>query len=216
MVNEYCTCGARLPADARFCHKCGKPQFDLPEPEPAVAQQPLPVLGAAIPDVAPMAEGVGLRSPVAVRVAFLAGAITSLVVVLPLPPVIQLLWQIIMLLCGGFFAVYMYNRRTGSHISTRHGAWLGWLAGLFCFLIILVMFTINVVAVATSETLQQSVHEMIAARGNAEVAQQFDELLRSPVGIGALLFGMLLTSFLMITVLPTIGGALAAKVLEKE
>ena len=23
-----CTCGAALPEDARFCHKCGKPQYE--------------------------------------------------------------------------------------------------------------------------------------------------------------------------------------------
>src|ERR1700751_3927993 len=23
-----CTCGAQLPDDARFCHRCGKPQFE--------------------------------------------------------------------------------------------------------------------------------------------------------------------------------------------
>ena len=23
---EFCTCGAELPPDSRFCHKCGKPQ----------------------------------------------------------------------------------------------------------------------------------------------------------------------------------------------
>ena len=28
VVPEYCTCGAQLPPDARFCHKCGKPQYD--------------------------------------------------------------------------------------------------------------------------------------------------------------------------------------------
>ena len=38
IVPEFCTCGAQLPPDARFCHKCGKPQYDYPgveEPEPA-------------------------------------------------------------------------------------------------------------------------------------------------------------------------------------
>ena len=30
IVLEFCTCGAQLPPDARFCHKCGKPQYDYP------------------------------------------------------------------------------------------------------------------------------------------------------------------------------------------
>src|SRR5436305_1359982 len=42
-VAERCTCGAQLPPDARFCHKCGKPQYDYPGLETeAVAQAPTP------------------------------------------------------------------------------------------------------------------------------------------------------------------------------
>ena len=42
---DSCTCGAQLPPDALFCHKCGKPQRDLvtpddpPEPVSAPAPQ---------------------------------------------------------------------------------------------------------------------------------------------------------------------------------
>ena len=31
---DFCTCGAELPPDALFCHKCGKPQREIVEPEP--------------------------------------------------------------------------------------------------------------------------------------------------------------------------------------
>jgi hypothetical protein len=214
-VQAFCSCGAQLPPDARFCHKCGKPQGELSAAE---ASEPTPP--PVTPPVAAAADqgtpGIGFRNPIAVRVAFLAGAATSLVIVLPLPAIVQLLWQIMMLLCGGFLAVYLYNRRTGTYVNTRSGAYLGWLAGLFCFLIMLVMFTISVLAISAGGGLQQSFHEMIATRGNAQVASQFDELLRSPAGVAILLFGMLITSFLLVTVVPTIGGALGAKVLDKE
>ncbi len=33
---DFCTCGAQLPLDALFCHKCGKPQRDVIEPEPEI------------------------------------------------------------------------------------------------------------------------------------------------------------------------------------
>src|SRR5258708_28410835 len=48
---ERCTCGAILPEDARFCHKCGKPQREEPlipqeaaEPQPPPPPPPLPTL----------------------------------------------------------------------------------------------------------------------------------------------------------------------------
>ena len=57
---------------------------------------------------------------------------------------------------------------------------------------------------------------MLNARSAPEVADQFNALLSSPGGVAALLFGMLITSFIMLTILATVGGALGAKVLEKE
>ena len=35
---EFCSCGAQLPPDALFCHKCGKPQRDIVEPDPAMGR----------------------------------------------------------------------------------------------------------------------------------------------------------------------------------
>jgi len=40
-MSEFCSCGAQLPPDALFCHKCGKPQRELVAPEPEVqAERP--------------------------------------------------------------------------------------------------------------------------------------------------------------------------------
>src|SRR6202034_1529404 len=55
IVPEFCTCGAQLPPDARFCHKCGKPQYDYPgldEPEPATP----PVEVASLPQASPLVQ----------------------------------------------------------------------------------------------------------------------------------------------------------------
>lgn len=213
LVDEFCTCGAQLVPDSRFCHKCGKPQGDFLGAEAAVETAPPPVPVDAPAPVAPAKETPGA---VLLRVGLMAGAATALFIIVPLPPVIQLLWQMIMLLAGGFFAVYIYNRRTGKHVNLRTGAYIGWIAGLFCFLIMLILFTVSMIATASGDGLQQSFREAIAASGNSNVIGQFEELLRSPVGIAVLLFGTLFTLFVMVTVLPTIGGVLGAKVLEKE
>lgn len=121
-----------------------------------------------------------------------------------------------MLLVGGFFAVWLYQRRTHSYLSVRSGAHLGWLSGMFCFLIMMVMFTITIIAITTGEGLQQSFRELLTAKGTPEVADQLNELLSSPSGLATLLFGMLVSTFVMLSVLATAGGALGAKVLEKE
>ena len=215
-VEGYCTCGAELPPNARFCHKCGKPQVELVEPEP----EPGPLSPAIVPEsaVAPPAppSGISLRNPAAVRVAFLAGAGSSLLLMVPMPPLIQVLWQLAILVIGGFFAVWLYQRRTGRYLSVRSGAHLGWLSGIFCFLIMMVMFTLSVMAIASGEGLQESFRDMLNARSGPELADQFNALLSSPAGVALLIFGMLLTSFIMLTILATVGGALGAKVLDKE
>jgi hypothetical protein len=215
-VDGYCTFGAQQPEKARFCHKCGKPQVELPEPEPEDAPPPPPPVAVNVAPPALPPPGISLRNPVAVRVAFLAGAASSLLIMLPMPSLIQILWQLIILVVGGFFAVWLYQRRTGRYLSVRSGAHLGWLAGTFCFLIMMVMFTLSVIAISSGEGLEQSFREMLNARSAPEVADQFNSLLSSPGGVAALLFGMLITSFIMLTILATVGGALGAKVLEKE
>jgi hypothetical protein len=213
-VEGYCTCGAQLPPDARFCHKCGKPQVELAEPEPEAALPPPPAVPPPAPPQPPPA--ISLRNPAAVRVAFLAGAATSLLIMLPMPPLLQILWQLVILVVGGFFAVWLYQRRTGRYLSVKGGAHLGWLAGTFCFLIMMVMFTLSVIAISSGGGLEQSFREMLNARSAPEVADQFNALLSSPGGVAFLVFGMLITSFIMLTILATVGGALGAKVLEKE
>lgn len=218
-VNEFCSCGAQLPPDARFCHKCGQPQFEVTETETASATEvppPPPVVPAA--QVAIEAPGlVSLKNPVAVRTAFLVGAACSILIFVPMPPLFQSLWQMVLLVAGGFIAVYVFVRRTHVETSTRAGAALGWITGLFCFLILLVLFTLLMVAMASMEGgLQGGFRELIAQRGNADFAKQVNELLDSPEGIATFLFSMLMTMFFMLTLLPTLGGMLAAKVLGKD
>lgn len=196
------------------------------EPETPEVEAPLPVgpipavsvdAAGAPPAVVEPPSGVSWRNPVAVRSAFAAGAACALLIVVPMPAVLQLLWQLVLLFGGGFFAVYLFNRRTSAQASPRAGAALGWMAGLFCFLIMLVLFTVSVVAMSSADGgLQASFREMIAQRGSAEVTAQFNEWLESPSGVGTFLFLILATTFFMLTLVPALGGLLAAKVLEKD
>ncbi|MEP7353411.1 MAG: zinc ribbon domain-containing protein, partial [Acidobacteriota bacterium] len=140
-----CTCGARLPEDARFCHKCGKPQRDaptmvddapvvvLPEPEsrPSISPEQL----AAASNAPPVPQPISLSNGSAVRAALPAG-ISALLFSAVLAP-----FALPLLIAGGIFTVFLYRRRTGQVLSILNGARLGWLTGLFLFLILLVALT---------------------------------------------------------------------------
>src|ERR1044071_8323555 len=67
VVPEFCTCGARLPEDARFCHKCGKPQRD--EPLMVEEARPPPPFPRDVPVV--LAPPIGFHNGPAVRIGLL-------------------------------------------------------------------------------------------------------------------------------------------------
>jgi hypothetical protein len=204
---DFCTCGAQLPPDARFCHKCGKPQREeLFVPPPEVVQPPITILKAA-PPVAP-----SFRNPVAVRVGlFVASIATFLCLAVPFGFVI---W----LPSAGFTSVYLYTRRTGQSLTIRGGARMGWMAGILSFVIITVMFTLGTVAVSIQPGgVMEAFRE--AAKARPLPANQLDDvmqMLSSPAGQAAIYIGTLLISFMVTSVFCTAGGALGAKVLEKD
>jgi hypothetical protein len=208
MVIESCTCGARPPEDARFCHKCGRPLYDDPEPQPEQVSAPPPPVVAE----PPKPTGVGFRNPRAVRVGMLAAAAICLLQSVPFPSVLQPVWLLVLLLGGGFLSVYMYHRRTGDDLTVLAGARLGWMTGLFVFLVTLVLFTITVVGVGMHKFFQ----DVLTIRGTPEMAEQFEAILQSPGGLAAMLFVALLTMFFLLTFVTSAGGALAAKVLQKD
>jgi hypothetical protein len=218
-VNQYCTCGAKLPDDARFCHKCGKPQYDdVIEGEEhggaqEVAIEPAP---APVPPPPVQPAGVNFRNPAAVRGGMTVAAVVSLLLSVPLPPPLNIFWQIVLLTAAGFLAVYLYHRRTGHHPSMREGARLGWITGMFCFLIMMILFTISVLSIAQGVGLRKFFTEMVGLRGTPEVMEQLNVILQSPVGLASVLVGILLMFFVMMTALPVVGGVLGAKILERD
>lgn len=203
---EYCTCGAKLPEDARFCHKCGKPQRDEPllreEAEPTPPPLPQP----------PRFPPIGLNNGLAVRIALLGGA-SSLAMSMvsgQVAPAISLLWLVV----AGFFCVFLYRRRTGQKLSVLHGAHLGWICGLFVFVIMAVLVSVTVLSdpKALSSALDAMRDQLNAsARPGVDVNRIMDQV-RSPSG---LLFG-LLGAFLILTSLPAFGGAIGAKLLDRK
>ena len=156
---DFCTCGAQLPPDARFCHKCGKPQYDYPdfsepvEPKEEVVAE-IPRIAAALP------LEISFHNRLAVRIGFLAALAAVLLFLFPLPfPLPRLL---IAVLAAGFLAVFLYTRRTGQMLSIRSGARMGWITGIFSFTLVSLLMTAAMVAISNQGGLQKFFRSQLA------------------------------------------------------
>ena len=221
---ERCTCGALLPPDSRFCHKCGKPQFEEKvlqeddEPQSAVS---FPTLGKAPEPVAPpLVPPIGFRNRLAVRTAFSVAAISFLISsLLAFAGVLalQLLATIVVSVAGGFFAVYLYSRRTAQPMTVAGGARIGWLTGIFSFLINMVIIAVSMVAVMGQGGFASFYEKQSSALGLPEEAiSQIGDIAKNPTLLILVIGFALMFQFLTYAILTSLGGALGAKVLEKE
>jgi hypothetical protein len=205
-VPEFCTCGAQLPPDARFCHKCGKPQYDYP---PAVEIEE----AAPVPVVAPPVQEpleIGFHNGLAVRIGFIAALSSLLVLLFPLPiPLLRLL----AFLVAGFLAVFLYTRRTGQILTIRSGARMGWITGIFLFLMVGVPGTILTVVMSNQEGLAKFLSKQLPP--NDPRIETMAQMLQDPATLAAVVLFSLIVLFVIVTALPMIGGALGAKLFEK-
>ena len=190
---DYCTCGAELPPEALFCHKCGKPQREIQPVEPEIAQEPPPAFSAPIQEQAAAALP-SFRNPLALRIAAVVALVATFLVWLP--------W--INWLAGGFFAVVFYRRRTTGKVSLHAGLHLGWMTGVLMFAFLCVLIAGTMVA-------------LNAAGGVAAVETQLKGLIDPNVAKALEVFqtrsgvvGVLLEQFVMVSLLSMAGGLLGA------
>jgi hypothetical protein len=206
-VAERCTCGAVLVEDALFCHRCGKPQREIlaveTEAPPLAADVPPPLPVQTIPKI-------GFHNGAAVRIALVAGILSILLwaitgqVAAPLGPV----WFV----AAGFWAVFVYRRRTGERLSAMNGAHLGWICGVFGFVIVALMITILAMALSDASAVD-AVRGQWQRYGKSEA--ELNQLLtafHNPLNV---LMAMPLF-FLLFTLLTAFGGALGAKLLDRR
>jgi len=213
VVPEFCTCGAQLPPDARFCHKCGKPQYDYPGIEEVEAALP-PAEVASLPQPAfvQLPAEISFHNRLAVRIGFIAAAAAVMASMIPIP--LAWLRLPIAFVAAGFLAVYLYSRRTGQILSLRSGARMGWITGIFSFTLVSVIFTIAMVAVTSQGGLEKELQNQLSP--NDPRWEMVRQALNNPAMIVAGLALYLMLFFVILTALPMIGGALGAKVLDKE
>ena len=153
---DFCSCGAQLPADARFCHRCGKPQRADPPPEPEYhsefehppgiehsADDLRAIAAAAAPAEAPAA--ISFHNANAVRAGFFTAIIIWVLMIIPLGGLAGIFLKIFVLLGGGFLAVVFYSRRTGQLLTVAAGARLGWITGVLFYVIWVLFFTVTIV-----------------------------------------------------------------------
>jgi hypothetical protein len=224
-VEQYCSCGTRLVEDALFCHKCGKPTREIvpeedPEHEDSGAESAeeesetateTTVQAEPAPPVATVPAGpeIHLRNSLTLRVAMLAAGFQFLIGIL-LSAGGPFLAQLAPLLAGGF-ACYLFQRRGGFRLTVLEGARLGWLTGIMCFLLTVILFTI-VMTAATSESFMTAVRESGSAGMQGDALKALERLQSEP----SQMFLLIPYQFLMLTLLGSIGGALGSKLLSRE
>ncbi|MBM3776123.1 MAG: zinc ribbon domain-containing protein [Acidobacteria bacterium] len=203
MSPEFCTCGARLPPDALFCHKCGKPQRELLEvraPEPPAPGPPAP---------GPAAPALDFRNSIAVRAGLTTGSLAILLSLL-FPVAIA---PLLLLFGAGFLSTVFYRRRTGQLLTPAAGARIGWITAVLSFLVILVLFAVNLSALALSGRGMAQLREQLRAVTSDPQALR---MIESPSWLIAIFVFGLLFSFGIVALVCTAGGALGARLLGRR
>jgi hypothetical protein len=208
---EFCTCGAQLPPDALFCHKCGKPQRDIVVPEnqaPPVVVMPSPVepLPSQPSQPSQLAETtpVSFHNPAAVRVAVLVASVATLLgAILPFVN-----W-----IAGGFVAVVMYRRRTGLFLDVRKGVRMGWLTGVLMSVFGALVLSLSILPSVLNGKLPSVIEEQMknVPWVNQEMIHQAAALLQTGAGVAVYIVSQISVLFVLVTCLSMAGGALGAK-----
>jgi hypothetical protein len=197
-VEPRCTCGAYLPSDARFCHKCGKPQFEEDIERLAALEAeatPKPVVAPPLV-VQPAAESVGNIRAVGITMAVAALAFVCMLLVgMVAPPAVPLI-----LCAAGFAAARFYG--TKRTISAFSGALLGTMTGMWLFLVFAVC--VGTASVTLSSPEGQAMMKGISPKAAPEMIR----LLEDP---HQMVTGFLLPVFFFLIFSSAFGGLLAAR-----
>ena len=208
---DFCTCGAQLPPEARFCHKCGKPQFEPLKIEEEDANDSVQQVPPPLPS---LPAEISFGNGAAVRAGFVAALFAVLLVVLLSSLPLPFLRLTIAFLAAGFLAVYLYTRRTGQPLTLRGGARMGWITGIFSFTIFTVQLTAGVLLTSNEGGLATVLKQQFPP--NDVRTKQVLDLLQEPSALAVLMLTVLIFLFILLTLLPTLGALLGAKLLARE
>jgi uncharacterized membrane protein (DUF485 family) len=154
---------------------------------------------------------VSFANPAVLRIAFAAAALAILLDSIPFLNLLFIIWS----MGAGFMAVWMYRRRTGMPVSVGSGAKLGWITGVFSFVISTVIVTATVVF--SGEKVADEFRRQIAATwSNDPNYKQLLSTFENPASFAALIIFALFFFFLLLSLASVAGGALGARFSNKE
>lgn len=212
MPENYCDCGSAIPEKASFCPGCGKPLTAETREAERVANQ-LPTSREGEEPKGPL-QDVDFGTPGALRACYWSAAFAAFF--LSYPPLLMLCFAIYP--AAGFYTVFSFKRRSHREISVRAGAKLGFMTGVIAFalgLVLLALLTVMPGSPEIGEGLNQYA-DILDDEGQPQAAAQVREL-RDDRGMLAIMVLMFLgIGFAAATVFTTAGGALGAKVFERE
>ena len=113
---------------------------------------------------------------------------------------------------GGFFAVFLYRRRTGSLLNLGAGMRMGWITGVLAFALYIVPFALQLPRM--SSLMEERLRAMRPQ--DPAIVEQMMGLFQSGPGMALVVAFTLAAMFLIITFLTIAGGALGAKVVGRH
>lgn len=186
-----------------------------PAPDAAPSSDDLRAIAAA-----PLPEGpapISFHNANAVRAGFFTAIVIWLLMVIPIGGMAGMFLKLFVLLGGGFIAVLFYSRRTGQVLSVAAGARLGWITGVLFYVIWILFFTVTLLVLQDQGGLVEAYKKQLQdANAPAETIQQITEIMQSPEVFGAVMLLMLAMVFAAFTLPMILGGAVAAKALERD
>jgi hypothetical protein len=130
-----CSCGAVLPEDARFCHKCGQPQYEEDIARMNAQETPAPIVASVTQPSAnlqpPARIGFSNRRAVRITLTVAGFSLLAISIIANLAP--PLLFPI--LVAAGFTSVRVYLSRTAENLTASGGAALGAMTWLWLYLL---------------------------------------------------------------------------------
>lgn len=176
--------------------------------EPAEAETP----AAAPAGMAPAGES--FQSGAALRVGFLVAVLVQLASTLSALAGASILMPLL-LLGGGFYAAVLYMRRTGSPLTVIEGARVGWITGIFTFVIATVFFTAGIAVLTASGDFGKAWEEsLVKMNVSPDAIERLRQMISDPKTLLVSVIAVLIFQFFFLTIFCSLGGALGARLLS--